>query len=92
MPGREHGGNCDIKNLSRGSQVYFPVYVKGGGLSMGDIHWSQGDGEITFCGAIEMAGLDRHRGRPDQGRRGEIRHHQPHLQTKPGRAALLATT
>jgi acetamidase/formamidase len=20
-----------------------------GGLSMGDIHWSQGDGEITFC-------------------------------------------
>ena len=56
VPGREHGGNCDIKNLSRGSQVFFPVYVKGGGLSMGDIHWSQGDGEITFCGAIEMAG------------------------------------
>ncbi|MGH1482531.1 MAG: formamidase, partial [Geminicoccales bacterium] len=56
VPGREHGGNCDIKNLSRGSRCYFPVYVKGGGLSMGDIHWSQGDGEITFCGAIEMAG------------------------------------
>jgi formamidase len=56
VPGREHGGNCDIKNLSRGSTCYFPVYVKGGGLSMGDIHWSQGDGEITFCGAIEMAG------------------------------------
>ncbi len=57
VPPREHGGNCDIKNLSRGSRVYFPVYVKGGGLSMGDIHWSQGDGEITFCGAIEMAGF-----------------------------------
>lgn len=56
VPPREHGGNCDIKNLSRGSQVYFPVYVKGAGLSMGDIHFSQGDGEITFCGAIEMAG------------------------------------
>jgi formamidase len=56
VPPREHGGNCDIKNLSRGSQVYFPVYQKGGGLSMGDIHFSQGDGEITFCGAIEMAG------------------------------------
>jgi formamidase len=56
VPPREHGGNCDIKNLSRGSKIYFPVYVKGGGLSMGDIHWSQGDGEITFCGAIEMAG------------------------------------
>jgi formamidase len=57
VPPREHGGNCDIKNLSRGSKIYFPVYVKGGGLSMGDIHWSQGDGEITFCGAIEMAGF-----------------------------------
>jgi formamidase len=56
VPPREHGGNCDIKNLSRGSTVYFPVYVKGAGLSMGDIHFSQGDGEITFCGAIEMAG------------------------------------
>jgi formamidase len=30
--------------------------VNGGGLSMGDLHFSQGDGEITFCGAIEMAG------------------------------------
>ena len=29
---------------------------KGAGLSMGDLHFSQGDGEITFCGAIEMAG------------------------------------
>lgn len=56
VPPREHGGNCDIKNLSRGSRVFFPVYVKNGGLSMGDIHFSQGDGEITFCGAIEMAG------------------------------------
>jgi formamidase len=56
VPPREHGGNCDIKDLSRGSRVYFPVYVKGAGLSMGDLHFSQGDGEITFCGAIEMAG------------------------------------
>ena len=56
VPPREHGGNCDIKDLSRGSKIYFPVYVEGGGLSMGDLHFSQGDGEITFCGAIEMAG------------------------------------
>ena len=56
VPPREHGGNCDIKDLSRGSKVYFPVYVKGAGLSVGDLHFSQGDGEITFCGAIEMAG------------------------------------
>jgi len=56
IPPREHGGNCDIKNISRGSRIYFPVYVKEAKLSMGDFHFSQGDGEITFCGAIEMAG------------------------------------
>jgi formamidase len=56
VPPREHGGNCDIKDLSRGARVFFPVYVEGAGLSLGDLHFSQGDGEITFCGAIEMAG------------------------------------
>jgi len=56
VPPREHGGNCDIKDLSRGSKIYFPVYVDGAGLSVGDLHFSQGDGEISFCGAIEMAG------------------------------------
>ena len=61
VPPREHGGNCDIKNLSKGSRIYFPVYIPGANLSMGDIHFSQGDGEISFCGAIEMAGyLDLH--------------------------------
>jgi formamidase len=61
VPPREHGGNCDIKNLTRGSRVYFPVYVKDAKLSLGDLHFSQGDGEITFCGAIEMAGfIDLH--------------------------------
>ncbi|MEM6971452.1 MAG: formamidase [Pseudomonadota bacterium] len=55
VPPREHGGNCDIKDLSRGCKIWFPVYVDGGGLSMGDTHFSQGDGEITFCGGIEMA-------------------------------------
>ena len=61
VPPREHGGNCDIKNLCRGSRVYLPVYVKDGGLVVGDLHFSQGDGEITFCGAIEMSGwVDMH--------------------------------
>jgi len=58
IPGRpEHGGNCDIKNLSRGSKVYLPIHVTGAGFSVGDLHFSQGDGEISFCGAIEMAGI-----------------------------------
>ncbi|KAL1746454.1 Acetamidase/Formamidase [Schizophyllum fasciatum] len=55
IPGREHGGNCDIKNLSKGSRCYFPVFVPGANLSVGDLHFSQGD--MTFCGAIEMAGI-----------------------------------
>lgn len=57
IPGRENGGNCDIKNLSRGSKIYFPVFVDGANLSMGDMHFSQGDGEVSFCGAIEMSGF-----------------------------------
>lgn len=57
VPGREHGGNCDIKNLSKGSRCYFPVFMKGANLSVGDLHFSQGDGEMSFCGAIEMAGI-----------------------------------
>jgi formamidase len=60
-PPRENGGNQDIKNLTRGSRVYLPVYVEGAKFSAGDLHFSQGDGEITFCGAIEMGGyLDVH--------------------------------
>ena len=58
---RENGGNCDIKNLSRGSRIYFPVYVKGANLRWAISTSRQGDGEITFCGAIEMAGfIDLH--------------------------------
>jgi acetamidase/formamidase len=152
IPPREHGGNVDIKNLTRGTRLFLPVYVDGAKLSptavaperdvqvvtqprrqrdvprlpegrdavgqvrlaeverqvepqqlgaapgdvgvagevavdldrervdadhqadaaerlgvverlvgdarhrVGDLHFSQGDGEITFCGGIEMAG------------------------------------
>ena len=37
--------------------MYFPVFVPGANLSMGDMHFSQGDGEVSFCGAIEMSGF-----------------------------------
>ena len=60
-PPRENGGNQDIKNFTKGTRVFYPVFVPGGNLSMGDLHFSQGDGEITFCGAIEMGGfMDLH--------------------------------
>lgn len=57
VPARENGGNHDIKNFTRGSRVFYPVHVNGALLSGGDLHFSQGDGEITFCGAIEMGGF-----------------------------------
>src|SRR5581483_5147524 len=56
VPCRENGGNHDIKNFTRGARVYYPVWVKGANFSGGDLHFSQGDGEITFCGAIEIGG------------------------------------
>ncbi len=60
-PPRENGGNQDIKNLTRGTRVFYPVYVSGANFSVGDLHFSQGDGEITFCGGIEMGGfIDLH--------------------------------
>ncbi|MEU3456760.1 formamidase [Micromonospora sp. NPDC006766] len=60
-PPRENGGNQDIKNFTVGSRVFYPVYVPGANLSVGDLHFSQGDGEITFCGGIEMGGfIDLH--------------------------------
>jgi len=57
IPARENGGNHDIKNFSRGSRVFYPVHVPGAKFSGGDLHFSQGDGEITFCGAIEIGGF-----------------------------------
>jgi acetamidase/formamidase len=52
VPPRHCGGNLDIKDLSKGSKVLFPVQVPGGLLSLGDTHAAQGDGEV--CGtAIE---------------------------------------
>ena len=61
VPARENGGNHDIKNFTRGSRIFYPVFVDGAMLSGGDLHFSQGDGEINFCGAIEMGGyIDMH--------------------------------
>ena len=56
-PPRENGGNQDIKNLTKGTRIFYPVYVEGANFSVGDLHFSQGDGEITFCGGIEMGGF-----------------------------------
>lgn len=40
-PPRENGGNQDIKNLTKGSRIFYPVFVDGANLSVGDLHFSQ---------------------------------------------------
>ncbi|KAJ4291575.1 hypothetical protein N0V88_006173 [Collariella sp. IMI 366227] len=58
-----HAGSADEVLTEKGglnmvgSKVYLPVHVPGAKFSVGDLHFSQGDGEISFCGAIEMAGI-----------------------------------
>ena len=54
IPPREHGGNIDIRYLKSGITIYLPCYIKGCGLSIGDLHYSQGDGEVSGT-AIEMS-------------------------------------
>lgn len=49
-----HGGNMDYKGFVSGVTVYFPVFVPGALLFMGDGHAVQGDGEIVGTG-IEVS-------------------------------------
>lgn len=53
IPPRENGGNMDIKQMQVGTTMLFPCYVKGCLLSIGDVHFAQGDGEVSGT-AIEM--------------------------------------
>jgi acetamidase/formamidase len=50
IPPRENGGNIDIRHLTPGSVVQFPVLVPGALFSCGDCHAAQGDGEINGTG------------------------------------------
>jgi len=55
IPPRVIGGNLDVRRLVRGSRVFLPIQVPGALLSVGDIHFAQGDGESAGT-AIEVAG------------------------------------
>ena len=54
IPPREHGGNMDIRYLQAGVSIYLPCYIEGCGLTIGDLHYAQGDGEVSGT-AIEMS-------------------------------------
>ncbi len=50
----EHGGNMDYAGFVAGVTVYFPVFIPGALLHVGDGHAVQGDGEIVGNG-IEIS-------------------------------------
>jgi formamidase len=55
IPPRETGGNLDVPQARTGATLFLPVDVPGALLSLGDVHFAQGDGEV--CGtAIEVHG------------------------------------
>ena len=55
IPPRETGGNLDVPHARTGATLFLPVDVPGALLSLGDVHFAQGDGEV--CGtAIEVHG------------------------------------
>src|SRR6476646_9669080 len=54
IPPRECGGNFDVKQLTKGSKLFLPVYVDDALFSTGDRHFAQGDGEVCVT-AVEMA-------------------------------------
>jgi formamidase len=54
-PPRENGGNIDIRDLGPGARLWLPVHVPGALLSVGDLHFAQGDGEVCIA-AIETGG------------------------------------
>ena len=55
FPPRENGGNMDIRDLVVGAKLWLPVFVPGARLSIGDLHFAQGDGEVCIS-AIETGG------------------------------------
>jgi acetamidase/formamidase len=50
LPPRSVGGNMDVKHMTAGSTVYFPVECEGALFSTGDCHAAQGDGEVSVTG------------------------------------------
>ena len=50
IPPRENAGNIDIRHLTPGTRVTFPVLVPGALFSCGDCHSAQGDGEVNGTG------------------------------------------
>ena len=53
IPPRENGGNMDVQQMQLGTVLLLPCFIDGCGLFIGDVHYAQGDGEVSGT-AIEM--------------------------------------
>lgn len=79
VPPRENGGNMDIKQMQVGTVLLLPCFVRGCLLSIGDVHYAQGDGEVSGT-AIEMGATVTVRVAVRKGQGAFIR--QPHFEGK----------
>ncbi len=51
-----HGGNLDTPEITVGNRLYLPVNVKGALFALGDVHATQGHGEVCGTG-VEVPAL-----------------------------------
>jgi len=56
IPPRENGGNMDVQQMQVGTTLLLPCFVDGCGLFVGDVHYAQGDGEVSGT-AIETGAV-----------------------------------
>lgn len=56
IPPRENGGNMDVQQMQVGTTLLLPCFVDGCGLFVGDVHYAQGDGEVSGT-AIETGAM-----------------------------------
>ena len=56
IPPRENGGNMDVQQMQIGTTLLLPCFIDGCGLFIGDVHYAQGDGEVSGT-AIEMGAV-----------------------------------
>jgi len=56
VPPRENGGNMDVQQMQIGTTLLLPCFIDGCGVFIGDVHYAQGDGEVSGT-AIEMGAV-----------------------------------
>lgn len=56
IPPRENGGNMDVQQMQIGTTLLLPCFIDGCGLFVGDVHYAQGDGEVSGT-AIETGAV-----------------------------------